>query len=50
MKQEEVMERIKELMQEKVNLIREHEDLLKKDRLMMDQLEMILNHLGDAEE
>lgn len=42
MKQEEVMERIKELMQEKVNLIREHEDLLKKDRLMMEQLEMQL--------
>ncbi len=47
MKQEEVIERVKELMQEKVNLIREHEELLRKDRLMMEQLEMILNHLGD---
>ena len=49
MKQEEVIERVKELMQDKANLIREHEELLKKDRLMMEQLEMILDHLGDKE-
>ena len=34
-------------MHEKENLIREHEDLVKKDKLLMEQLEMILNHLGD---
>ena len=40
MKQTEVIERVRELMHEKENLIREHEDLFC-------QLEMILNHLGD---
>ena len=47
MKRVEVIERVKELMHEKEKLIREHEDLVKKDKLLIDQLQMSLAHMGD---
>ena len=43
MQKAEMLERLQELMHERENLTREHEDLSKKDKLLTEQLEIILN-------
>ena len=45
MEREEMFERVRELMQERENPIREHEELIKKDKLLTEQLEIILQEL-----
>ncbi len=45
MKREELLERIQELIQERENLTRRHEDLIKKDKLLREQLQQIINLL-----
>ncbi len=45
MKKEEILERVSELMLERENLIRQHEDLIKKDKLRTEQLDVILQEL-----
>lgn len=50
MKKQEIIERVNELMQERQNLTREHEDLILKDKLLTDQLAIILDELAKCED
>lgn len=49
MQKAELYERVEELMHERQNLTREHEDLIKKDKLLTEQLEIILKELTKEE-
>lgn len=46
MNREDLLERVQELIHERENLTREHEDLIKKDKLLTDQLAFILQALA----
>lgn len=50
MKKADIIERVEELMHERQNLTREHEDLIKKDKLLTDQLAIILEELKKCED
>ena len=49
MKKAEMLERLQELMHERENLTREHADLIKKDKLLTEQLEIILKEVAAEE-
>lgn len=49
MKRDELLERVQELMHERANLTREHEDLIKKDKLLTEQLAVILKELASED-
>lgn len=50
MKRQEIIERVNELMQERQNLTREHEDLILKDKLLTEQLAIICDELAKCED
>ncbi|MCM1258710.1 MAG: hypothetical protein NC307_12760 [Roseburia sp.] len=50
MKKQELIERISELMQERQNLTREHEDLIMKDKLLTEQLAVVLKELEKSDD
>ncbi len=49
MKKAEVVERLRELKQERQNLTREYEDLVQKDKMLTEQLEIILQTMETME-
>lgn len=50
MKRAEIIERVQELKQEREHLICQHEDLVKKDKLLTEQLDIILQELANCED
>lgn len=50
MKKQEIIERVNELMQERQNLTREHEELILKDKLLTEQLSIISDELAKCED
>ena len=50
MKRQEIIERLVELKHERENLTREHEELITKDKLLTEQLNIILDQFANCED
>lgn len=50
MKRQEIIERLVELKQERQNLTREHEELITRDKLLTEQLDIIIEQFAKCED